>query len=123
MPTFLFPSPTAYLAGVNMSPYTVSVELTSEDEEVDVSTFAAPTATDSGKITQSIAMNLRFTKDWYTALSPYVGQDVSFSMTPVAGTLFSALVKFGTLPLGSFEAGQPVESTLNLRVRDSISVS
>ena len=115
-----YTTPTA--ATVDLSCYAFAVEPASDVEELDIGTFCAPSATDQGKITESIVISLLWSEDLYTALQPHIGVAGKLVYTPVAGgsKALQADVKYSTMPWGRFEIGARVEVDLPLAVLSPI---
>lgn len=110
---------------VDISDHVKTVEPSTEVEVVDVRTFASPKKQDFGAETEMITLGLLWSGDLYDALSPYKNVEGSFECKPkgAVNKAIRATVKFGRIPFGSIEHGQPVEADLELIVTDAISYS
>ena len=110
---------------VDISDHVKTVEPSTEVEVVDVRTFAAPKAQDFGAETEMITLGLLWSGDLYDALLPYKNVEGAFACNPkgAVNKAIRATVKFGRLPFGPVEHGQPIEADLELIVTDAISYS
>lgn len=110
---------------VDISDHVKTVDPTTEVETVDVRTFANPKAQDFGAQTDGITLGMLWSGDLYDALAPYVGVEGSFECKPkgAVNKAIRATAKFGRLPFGPIEHGQPIEADLELIVVGSLSYS
>jgi len=110
---------------VDISDHVKTVEPSTEVEVVDKRTFAAPKAQDFGNETEMITLGLLWSGDLYDALVPYKNIEGSFECKPKGAVNkgIRATVKFGRIPFGPIEHGQPIEADLELIVTDAISYS
>ncbi len=96
-----------------------ALELSSETETIDVSTFCNPAATDMGKTTETAVLSLLWSEDLYTKLQPHVREEATFTYAPDANAdtaVISFDTRIGGMPWGRFELGQRVEVDLALAV-------
>lgn len=110
---------------VDISDHVKTVEPSTEVEMVDVRTFAKPKLQDFGNETETITLGLLWSGDLYDALLPYKNVEGSFECKPkgAVNKAIRATVKYGRIPFGPIESGQPIEADLELIVTDAISYS
>ena len=108
---------------VDLSCFTVSVELTPNVEDVDVGTYCAPTATDQGRVTYSASATMLWEPALYTTLTPQMGRLDGLVQIYPRGTFPLEVVRwtggYVLQPWGRFEVGQRVEVELPLAVLDT----
>jgi hypothetical protein len=112
---FKFDTPTAE---VDLSCYTVAVDIGSDAETIDVGTFCAPGATEVGKVTETVVVAFLWEEALYTALQAHIGEEFTMLFKPIGtGTkVISCTARYAALPWGRFEIGQRVEADLTLAV-------
>lgn len=110
---------------VDISDHVKTVEPSTEVEVVDVRTFAAPKAQDFGAETDTITLGLLWSGDLYDALLPYKNVEGAFVCKPkgAVNKAIRATAKFGRIPFGPIEHGQPIEADLELIVVGDITYS
>jgi hypothetical protein len=109
-------------APVDLSPFVVAVEITSEGETIDIGTFATPRATETGKVTDAITIAVLWSAEMYAALSAHVDEEgvLLFKPDDDVPEAIQATVKYATIPWGRFEIGARVEGDLVLAVLSDI---
>ena len=108
---------------VDLSCYAYGVDITSDTDQVDVGTFCTPNATDNGRTTESIVVNLLWEDALYTALQPHLNEEGTLVFTPAPGVGAKAIqadVRYSSLPWGAFTLGERVEADLSLAVLSPI---
>jgi hypothetical protein len=107
---------------VDVSCYTIALELTPNVEEVDVGTFCNPTATETGRVTYTALLAMLWAPELYALLQPHVGAQALLSFAPDAAHAADYVrftTRYAALPWGRFELGQRVEVDLPLAVIDT----
>ena len=83
-------------------------------EELDASTYCKPGATETGKVTNSLVIGLRWSEELYNLLEPLVGTAVNFEVLANEGDTNGAIfnIRFGAVPFGRWEVGQLIDVEL-----------
>jgi hypothetical protein len=110
---------------VDLSPFTVAVDIATSADVIDVGTFETPKATETGKVTESITLAILWSWDMYKAVQPHIGEEGELLFVPdpadtVNTAPIHATVKFASMPWGRFEVGARVEADLVLAVLSEI---
>lgn len=108
---------------VDLTCYAYGVDVQSDTDTVDVGTFCAPNATENGRTTESIVVNLLWEDELYALLLPHLRQDGHLVFTPLPGAGAKAIqadVSFAAMPWGAFTLGERVEAELTLAVKSAI---
>jgi hypothetical protein len=108
-------------ASIDLSCYTVALEITPSTEDIDVGTFCAPTLQDQGRTTFTAVLSLLWEPALYTLLQPYIGRvgNLIAYATGAVDKNIKFSTRFVAQPWGRFEIGQRVEVELPLAVLDT----
>lgn len=108
---------------VDLSCYAYGVDIGSDVDTIDTGTFCTPNATDQGRVTETIVVNLLWEDALYALLQPHLGVEghLEFVPSPAAGAkAIQADVKYVAMPWGAFTLGERVEADLTLSVLSPI---
>ena len=83
-------------------------------EELDASTFCSPGATETGRVTDSLVIGLRWSDELYDTLNLLVGEVCLFEGLDNTGDtdVSQFRIRFGAVPFGRHEAGQLIDIEL-----------
>jgi len=107
---------------VDVSCWTVAVDISSDTETIDIGTFCAPNASELGRTTESIVIAMLWEGALYTALEAHIGEEFELQFKP-NNTDTEAIIarcRYAALPWGRFDLGQRVEVDLSLAVLTTI---
>lgn len=127
MPPLIVRQPTVVIdyggVPVDLSCFCYGVDIGSDTDQVDIGTFCSPNATDNGRTTESIVLNLLWEDALYALLQPHINEEGTLEFTPAPGVGAKAVqadVRFASLPWGAFTLGERVEADLQLAVLSPI---
>jgi hypothetical protein len=104
---------------LDLTCFTVAVEITPETEEIDIGNWCDPAASDLGRTSYSCVATLLWEPALFTALSPHVGEEglvQLYQETGVPGHVIRFDGSYAAQPWGRFELGQRVEVELPIAV-------